>query len=210
VPKPEDERFARLLDWVEGRLSDEEARTVEEQVAAGDSATRADVAWLRVFAQISENAIIASPPSEVRDALIARFDAYAEGKKQQPTFLQRLVATLTFDSDLQPAPGWRSTTPWSQRQFAYSTDAADVTINLRPRPREGLLDLHGRIFPLDSTYPEIFGVQVLAGSSEVATTATDELGEFNFEAMPPSVYEMIASSDRIEISIPQVDLRYGE
>jgi hypothetical protein len=50
---------------------------------------------------------------------------------------------------------------------------------------------------------------MLAGSAEFATTATDELGEFAFEAMPPMVYEMIVSSDRVEISIPQIDLHRG-
>ncbi len=209
MPKSEEVEFARLLDWVEGRLSEEEARTVAERVAAADSATHADVAWMRVFAQISEDTVIASPPSGVRDALIERFEAYAEGK-QQPGLLERLVARLTFDSNLQPALGWRATTPWSQRQLAYSTEAADVTINLRPRSPDGLLDLHGHIFPVDSTDPGIFGVQLLAGSSEVATTATNDLGEFTFEEMPPSVYEMMVSSDRVELSIPQVDLRHGE
>ena len=40
MPKFEDVEFARLLDWVEGRLSEQEARIVEEQVAAADSETR--------------------------------------------------------------------------------------------------------------------------------------------------------------------------
>ena len=39
--------FSQLVDWVEGRLSEEEARAVEEQVAVADAATLADVAWLR-------------------------------------------------------------------------------------------------------------------------------------------------------------------
>jgi hypothetical protein len=200
--------FARLVDWVEGRLSEQEARTVEEQVAAADSATRADVAWLRAFARISEHTVIAAPRPEVRDTLMERFEAYAEGK-QQPNFLQRLVATLTFDSGRQPALGWRATTSGLQRQFAYSTEAADVTINARPRRSDRLLRLDGHIFPVNCTYHGTLGVQLLAGSSVVATTATNDLREFAFEAVPPSVYEIIVSSDRIEISIPQVDLRRG-
>jgi hypothetical protein len=139
--------------------------------------------------------------------LIERFEAYAKGKRQ-PGFLERLVATLTFDSDLQPAHGWRATTTRSQRQFAYSTEAADVTINLRSRPREGLLDLHGRIFPVDGTYSDIFAVQLLAGTPEVTTTVANDLGEFTFEEIPPGMYEMIVSSDRVEISLPQVELRH--
>ncbi len=207
MPKSEDVEFARLLDWVEGRLSEQEARAVEEQVATADSATRAEVAWLRAFARISEDTVIASPPSEVRDALIERFEAYAEGK-QQPGFLERLVATLTFDSNLQPAPGLRAAgITESQRQLVYSTDAADVAIIVRPRARDGLLDVYGQILPVDGTDSGIFGVQLLEGTSEVATTATNDLGEFTFQAIPPGVYGALAGNDRVEIHIPQVELR---
>jgi hypothetical protein len=209
MPKSENVEFARLLDWVEGRLAEHEARTVEERVATADSATGADVAWLRAFARISEDTVIAAPPSEVRDALIDRFEAYAEGK-QQPGLLKRLVATLTFDSDLRPAVGLRAgAISESQRQLVYSTDAADVAIIVRPRPRDGLLDVHGQILPVDGTDSGVFGVQLLAGSSEVATTATNDLGEFTFEAVPPGVYEVLAASDRVEIQLPQVELRRG-
>ena len=209
MPKSEDVEFARLLDWVEGRLSEQEARAVEERVAAADSTTRADVAWLRAFARISEDTVIASPPSEVRDTLIERFDAYAEGK-QQPGLLERLVATLTFDSSLQPATGLRAAGKVeSQRQLVYSTDAADVAVIVRPRPRDELLDLDGQILPVNSTDSGPFGVQLLDGSSEVATTATNDLGEFTFKAVPSGVYEMLASNDRVEIQIPRLELRRG-
>ena len=198
--------FARLLDWVEGRLSEEEARTVEEQLATADSATHADVAWMRAFARISEKTVIASPPSEVREELIERFEAYAEGK-QHPGLLQRLVATLTFDSNLRPALGLRAATvPESQRQLVYSTDAADVALHVRSRPQDGIFDLNGQIFPTDSADSGTFGVQLLEGGSEVATTATNELGEFTFEAVSPGVYDVLASNERVEIRIPQVAL----
>jgi hypothetical protein len=206
MPNSEDVEFARLVDWIEGRLSEQEARIVEERVAA-DSAARADAAWLRAFARISEDTVIASPPPDVRDALIDRFEAYAEGK-QHPGLFERLVATLTFDSDRQPALGLRAVgVPESQRQFVYSTDAADVAMIVRPRARDGLLDLYGQILPVDSADSGVFGVQLLEGSSEVTTTATNDLGEFTFEAVPPGVYEVLASSDRVEIQIPHVELR---
>ena len=205
----EDVQFAKLLDWVEGRLSEEEARAVERQVAAADSATREEVAWLRAFARISEDTVIASPPSQVRETLIDRFEAYAEGKRQ-PGLLKRLVATLTFDSGLRPALELRTAgTPELQRKCTYSTDAADITISVRPRPRDGLVDIQGRIFPVNSTSPGAFGVQLLEGPSEVATTAANDLGRFTFEAVAPGVYEVVASSDRIEIRIPHLELPYG-
>jgi protocatechuate 3,4-dioxygenase beta subunit len=51
-----------------------------------------------------------------------------------------------------------------------------------------------------------FGVQLLEGVSEVATTATNDLGEFKFEAVSPGVYEVLASNERVEIRVPQVAL----
>ena len=206
MPGSEHTEFARLADWVEGRLSEQEARAIEEQLALADSATRAEVAWLRAFARISEETVIASPPSRVREELIERFQAYAEGK-QHPGLLQRLVATLTFDSTLRPALGLRAAAvPEAQRQLVYSTDAADVAVHVRPRPHDGLLRLDGQILPVNSTYRETFGVQLLEGTSEVATTATNELGEFTFEAVSPGVYEVIAGSERVEIRVPHVEL----
>jgi hypothetical protein len=206
MPESQDVKFTRLVDWVEGRLSEGEARAVEEQVAAADSATRADVAWLRAFARVSEETVIASLPSEVREELTERFEAYAEGK-QHPGLLQRLVATLTFDSSLRPVLGLRAgAAPESQRQLVYSTHAADVAMHVRPRPQDGLFDLNGQIFPVNSGDSGTFGVQLLEGASEVATTASNDLNEFRFEAVSPGVYDVLASNERVEIRIPQFAL----
>jgi hypothetical protein len=203
-----DREFARLVDWVEGRLSEREARTVEKQVAT-DSTMHTNVTWLRAFALISEATVIASPPPEVRDTLVDRFEAYAEGK-QRPGLLKRLVATLSFDSDLQPAVGLRALgTPESKRQFVYSSEVADVAINLRSRPHDGLSDLYGQIFPVDGTDPGAFGAQLLKGSSKAATTTTNDLGEFSFGAVPPGTYEVLASSEQVEIRLTGVEVRRG-
>jgi anti-sigma factor RsiW len=206
--EPGDREFARLADWVEGRLSEEEARSVEERVAA-DSTMQADVAWLRAFNRVSKDTVIASPPPEVRDTMEEIFQEYAE-RKRRPGALKRFVAKLSFDSGNKAAPGWRvATTPDLQRIIVYSTEAADVTLSVRPRPHDGLLDIHGRIFPVNGVYPGAFDVQLLADSSEVATTATNELREFAFEGVSPGVYEISARSDRVEISILQIEVRQG-
>ena len=44
--------FARLVDWVEGRLSDTETRAVADQVAQADAQLQATVRWLRAFRTI--------------------------------------------------------------------------------------------------------------------------------------------------------------
>ena len=208
VSESEEREFARLVDWVEGCLCEREARAVEKQVMA-DSTMRADVTWLRAFALISEATVIASPPPEVRNILVDRFEAYAAGKRRSG-LLKRVVATLSFDSDLQPSLGLRATgAPKSQRHFVYSSEVADIAINLRPRPQDGLADLYGQIFPVEGTEPGAFGAQLLHGDLEYATTATNDLGEFSFRAVPPGTYEVLACCDQVEIRIAGVEVRHG-
>jgi hypothetical protein len=198
--------FSRLVDWVEGRLPENEAREVEEQVAKADSGTLADVAWLRKFVKATDNTLLESPPQEVRDVLIARFEARAEGRRV-PGLLQRVAARLAFDSDLRPAVGLRSVdAEHSRRQLIYSTDALDVALNLRLRAPDSKLDVYGQLFPRQDEELELFSVQLVREGTQLALVATDRTGSFVFQEVPPGTYEMVLSSDRIEISIVPVAL----
>jgi hypothetical protein len=195
--------FEYLADWANGRLPEAEARAVEERLESADEATRADAAWLRSFSSISRGIVIEDPPAEQREELSSIFEAYAEGRRG-PGPLRRLVATLS-QGGLQPLAGVRSAASrGAQGQLIYSTAVADIAINFRRRPGGGLLDLDGQIFPNDDSEPEAFGVQILSGTDEVAT---DELGEFAFEGVAPGEYQILVSSEEVEILISPVDLR---
>jgi hypothetical protein len=207
MPGPEKRiGFSQLTDWVEGRLSEEEARAVEEQLAVADGATLADVAWLRKFTRATEAAALESPPAELRSTLVSRFEAYAEGRRT-PGFLRRVVATLAFDGGLQPAAGLRAaSTQDVRRQLIYTAEPLDVALNFWPRARDNYLHLKGQIFPRDEMEPASFIVQLLRGETEFAITAADDLGSFAFESIRPGVYTVILSADQIEVSITPVDL----
>ena len=198
--------FSQLVDWVEGRLPEKEAQTVEEQMEVADSATLADVAWLRKFVSATEDSVLESPPPEVRSTLISRFRAHAEGRRT-PGLLKRVVATLTFDGDLRPAVGARSAgTQGARRQLVYSADALDVALNVLPRARDKNFDLDGQVLPRDDVELTSFSVQLLQSETELGITATDDLGAFAIESIPSGVYEIILSTDRVEVSIAPVEL----
>jgi hypothetical protein len=198
--------FGRLVDWVEDRLPEDKARAVEEQVARADSRTLADVAWLRKFVKATNNAVLESPPPEVRDTLIARFEAYAKGQRT-PGLLKRVLARLTFDSDLRPAVGLRTAgAQQARRQLVYSAGAFDVALNLRSRVPDENLVLDGQVLPREDQELKPFSVQLLHGGTELGLTATDELGSFAFRDIPPGVYDIVLSTDQEEISIAPVDL----
>src|SRR5918998_3041109 len=198
--------FSLLVDWVEGRLPEDEVRAVGEQVSRADSRTLDDVAWLRKFVKAADNAVLESPPQEVRDALMARFEAHVKGR-QTPGFLTRVLASLTFDSNLRPAVGLRAAGAQpTRRQLVYSADAFDVALNFRSRVPEKYVDLEGQLFPRDDEELEPFVVQLLQVGTERALTATDELGSFAVRDISPGTYEMVLSTDTLEISIAPVAL----
>ena len=208
MPAPRRKRiaFSQLVDWVEGRLPQKEAQAVEEQVAVADRATLADVAWLRKFVRATEDSVLESPPPEVRSTLIARFRAHAEGRRT-PGLLKRVVATLTFDSGLRPAVGVRSAgAQGARRQLVYSADDLDVALNFLPRARDKNFDLDGQVLPRDDVELGSFSVQLLQSETELGITATDDLGAFAFESIPSGVYEIILSTDQVEVSIAPVEL----
>ncbi len=196
--------FETLADWAEGRLPDEEARAVEERLAGADEETRAGAEWLREFYRLGEGVVLEGPPEGQRAELAKAFEDYAEGRRL-PGPLKRLTATLSFGGGLQPLSGVRSA-GGSEGQLVYTTEAADVALNFRRRPGNGKLDLDGQIFPNDEAEAGVFGVQILSGAEEVGTTATDELGEFAFEGVAPGRYQILLSSDAVEILISPVEL----
>ena len=198
--------FETLADWADGRLPEAESRAVDERLADADEATRADAEWLRAFSRATKEVVVDDPPAEQRAELSSIFEAYAEGRRQ-PGALKRLAATLTFGGGLQPLAGVRSAASQeAQGQLIYSTEVADIALNFRRRPRDGRLDLDGQVFPNDDSQPEAFGVQILRGTEEVGTTATDELGEFAFDGVAPGEYQILVSSQEVEILISPVDL----
>jgi hypothetical protein len=207
MKKPAPLRFEQLVDWTEGRLSAKEAEAITVQLETADETTRATVAWLQMFDQIAQDLRLVSLPTELRQQLADQFETHAR-HSHTPEILQRLVATLTFDSDAQPAvAGIRSaTTSGRDDQLIYSTSIADVALNIQPGTQDKQIDLSGQVFPVDDAVDDRFVVQLLQETAEVDITITDDLGEFVFKALEPDVYDIVLSSDRIEIVIAPVDL----
>ena len=204
---PEKIDFETLADWAEGRLPAEEVRSVKERLAEADEATRAAAEWLRAFSRASKDIVLEDPPAAQRAELSGIFEAYAGGRRQ-PGALKRIAATLTFGGGMQPLAGVRSAASReAQGQLIYSTEVADIALNYRRRPQNGKLDLDGQVFPNDDSEPDAFGVQILSGTEEVGTTATDELGEFAFEGIAPGEYQILVSSSEVEILISPVELK---
>jgi hypothetical protein len=206
---PENDRqvdFGRLADWLEGRLSADEARAVQEAVAAADSDTLADVAWLRRFFRATEGDTIEPPPRELEVVLVEIFEDHARDR-QAPGLFGRVLAGLAFDSNLQPAAGLRAVGgQQARRQLIYQADTFALVINLLARDTDNNVDVDGQVLPREGGEPELFSVQLLRDGSEIALTVTDDLGSFTFQRVAPSSYELMLSAERVEVSVLPVDV----
>lgn len=205
--------FQSLTDWVEGRLSEEEARAVEERVATDDEA-RARAEWLRAFVRASKETQLSAPPPEVRDLLSRGFasrartnaEARAEDAKG-PGLLRRIVAGLSFDSGLDvAAAGARTAGAQEERQLAFATEVAEIVLDVMPRPGGKSLDLGGQVFPSGDEPADGFTVQLLRDGAEAGITTSDELGEFSFEDIPYGAYEIVLDTGSVEVLIPRFEL----
>ncbi len=202
--------FERLVDWIEGRLSPQEAAEVAAIVANADAdaETQDTVAWLRTFNRVSQQTTLL-PPERLRERLVAHFANWsAERKRNQPGLWQRIQAALTFDSGSQLAlAGARNTDlETSQRQLIYSSEFGDITLFVQERSFDSHLNLNGQVFPTGTASGDILTVQLLANGEEVEATLTDELFEFAFTAVPRQNYTLYIRGHQTEITINPLNL----
>ena len=200
--------FSELLDLLEGRLLPDKARAVAERLQTADAAIQADLDWLRLFLKARQTIQFASPPPSVRETLKGRFAAYAEAR-QPPGLFQRWLATLTFDSRVQPATAGLRSVPdeGSQQQLIYTTEAAEIALTVHPTLPNKNFTVTGQIFPAGDIPANTFSIQLLRDIQEVGLTAADELGEFTFADLPVGDYEIVVSAGQYEVVIPSLRLQ---
>ncbi len=204
--------WQQLIDWIEGRLSPVDAARVEQLVANADERTTADVAWIRAFLRAGDQIALDEPPAELRNTLRASFDAYA-GKKieapetdDSPTLLERLVATLTFDSGLQPGlAGARGGELRNMRQLIYSTDTLDLSLSVQ-HGADGA-HVEGQILPIKDLTLDAFRVRIQQRAQLVADTSVDAFGLFSFAAIRPDTYQLFLNTEGLSVWIEPLDLR---
>lgn len=196
----------QLMDWLENRLPAEEAAALAQSVQR-DPALHQQAAWLREFLQLSAGVVLADPPADVRRAAHAAFAAFAQSK-QPPGLLQTFRAMLASDSwQRLSLAGVRNVTLQSApRQLIYSSDLADVALNIRARGAGPQIDLDGQIFPLDDSDPAGFVVQLLQDGVERRLTICDAVGKFGISGLPAGAYALVAAGDQGEIELGPIEL----
>ena len=121
--------------------------------------------------------------------------------------MQRLIASLSFDSRLTLARGVRAAaTTDNQRQFVYETDLATISLTLQQRSHDKNFDLLGQLIPAQDLDAEMIRVVLEHEQTEFDSTLTDDLGEFSLIALPTGSYTLVLTGDLYEIKITPLNL----
>ena len=115
---------------------------------------------------------------------------------REPSFVKRVVASLSFDSfAVAPAYGLRSTA--SGRQLIYSTETADIELRVSPEN-----EVAGQVLGPTCEYGEVN----LESESFSASAKLNDLCEFSFGSVPAGTYKISVQLPGLLVDIPQLEL----
>jgi hypothetical protein len=198
VTRQEHPEVEAVLLYAEGRADAHTSASVEAHLSSGCASCREAVAFMDdVIGTFRADAALAVPV-EVRQSAMELFRSRA----RQPSVLQRLVATLVFDSRMQPAmAGARSAAVGS---FHLVYEAPALSIDLACEAVSDQWRVMGQALPVDAA-AGAWQVRAL-GAGGMNEVAADELGIFQLRDLPPGVYTFTLSRGSEEVILPDVSL----
>lgn len=148
-----------------------------------------DQQWEQNFAKLAHASGMNALPQEMRDQLMVAFNAH---QRTRPSLVQRLLATLSFDSFTQPLPqGARKSGFTQTRQLFYICKLGDITIDLMQH--DDAVTLTGQLFFQETVEP--FTVDIVRESNLVAQTTTSASRIFRLKMAPQTADIAITNHD---------------
>lgn len=183
--------FTRLLDWVEGRLDPSAAAEVEAAVAAADTQTREQVAWIRGFLEDARRMTLEKPPAELSSRLRAAFTGFH--RPHDATSWSQASLLHDFRTQAKVA-GIRSGA--ENASLAFESDLGRFVIELAPAG-PGQVDVQGLVMlPTDASAVDL----AFHGGGRLRKAArTDRDGRFTVSGVPVAVDELWLSSGDVRV-----------
>lgn len=194
--------FTHLVDYVEGRLDPAAAATTARTLESTDVPTERALAWIRTFHDVAGRLPLEAPPVRVRYYLRRQFEAAATRTPPLARLPRRLLAILTFDSraDLAVAGVRSGDTDLSSTSLAFSSDVADVLVDLSPAG-DGLLRLDGQMLWADGEASPLLEVRLTGPDFAAEVHDSDDLGRFAFVRVPARVDQLVLHTEDVDIEL---------
>jgi len=183
-----------LADVIENRATSATLETVRTHIATcsacGETLRRLEQLILMMRSDVTADA--------PRDVVMSAINVFPPGA---PRPLQRIVATLIFDSrKAMPVFGMRSVRS-SSRQLLYSAQQTDLDLHITIQNDECIVA--GQI--IREGY--VGGLVEISGPTGSAEASLNELCEFTLPALPIGYYSLKVRMSDVEIEIPELELK---
>jgi hypothetical protein len=197
--------FERLIDYLDGRLSAEEAGPVDTHLSSGCTKCAADRLWYERLRAVAAADDSVEPPSWVVKRAIRLFEN-RPGRESATSRLVGAIASLVFDSFARPALAGVRSTETTNRQLLYSADpySVDLQITASDQPRT---DLVGQVLHKeDTSFESVAGLplHLIREGETLRSTATNRNGEFVIEAVDFGEYDLRIVAPDLEIIVPAI------
>ena len=182
-------------DFIENRLSAAAAAKIQGHLNTGcEKCAREWESWKRLLGAF-EQSRAATPPASVLHRAFDIFDSFVP----QPTLLERILASLVFDSRQNAMPAMARASTGSAFNLVYTAGGANVQLWCE---FDGMCwQVTGQALPADS----FWSVAAVGANNEVKSDA-DDSGEFRLADLTPGQYDLVIRGARQEVVIPVVHL----
>lgn len=183
-----------LADVVENRATPATLETVMSHVATCSTCDNA-LQRLKQLVLMMRSDVATDAP---RDLLLSAINIFPPAARPR---LQRIIATLIFDSrSAAPVFGMRSLRT-SSRQLLYSAEQSDLDLRITIQNEECLLA--GQVIREGC----VGGLVEISGPTGSAEASLNELCEFALPAIPVGQYSLKIRMQDVEIEIPELELK---
>lgn len=187
-----------LLDYLEQRGGPATDRSVRAHLATGCSECRENLSyWQKMLNVLQDDRAVSAPLSVLNRA----FALFAE-REAVPSLRQTVMATLRFDSRVQPElAGARD---GDRTSFKLLFEAPDTRIDLLCERSGPDWSIAGQVLSLES---KDYLWKVLAtGKGNSVRTDADTLGEFHLGGLRTGEYDLLLQERNREITLPSIQL----
>ena len=183
--------FERLIDYLDGRLSDEDGRAVAEHLAQGCGRCEGDRRWYDLLTSLKREPELVEPPEWVFRRALRLFENRPRTESAGTRAL-RAAARLIFDSLSQPALAGARSGAAPSRHLLYAVDDYSIDVRIAATGEAGV-DLIGQVLSTsESGFDMVAGIAIdLAREGETVSSAvTDEVGVFIIRRLGLGEYDL--------------------
>lgn len=199
--------FERLIDYLDSRLPEAEAKGVATHLAGNCTACAESRDWYQQVRIVAKTDDSVEPPAWVLKRALRLFETQGHRPKLAAR-LGQAIASLVFDSFARPALAGVRSTETPNRQLLYR--AGDYSIDLQIAPSEHAhASLIGQLLrESEATFESVSGLKldIARGGKVFFSAVTDEMGEFQVSGIEQGMYDLRVELLEGSITVPDLPL----